>query len=272
MVMIPKIIFQTWKTDEVPDEWKYAQSTIKTMNPDWKYVFITDEDILHIAREHFPDFLPNLINMEYGVQRADAVRYMMLYLHGGVYIDLDYIAIKSFDRFEMLESGKEVGLIYSNNNTAGSSYVTNSLMVSLPRSRFWLDCIEAMKIHTPWWAMTKHWKIFTSTGPLMLQNVYKRNKNITQILFNVSVPCSICQVDTCKKDDRYVVVPIAGFSWHSWDSTFLNWMFCNRLWLLLVIIAMAVLFVLHSHKSIMLHHLYKENTIFKKAFKKASMR
>ena len=93
---IPKIIFQTWKTYDVPDNWKYGQKTVKEKNKDWKYVLLSDEDNLRIVKQHFPDFLPYFVNFKYNIQRADAIRYMILYLYGGVYLDLDYQALKPF--------------------------------------------------------------------------------------------------------------------------------------------------------------------------------
>ena len=53
---IPKIIFQTWKTYDVPDNWKYGQKTVKEKNKDWKYVLLSDEDNLRIVKQHFSDF------------------------------------------------------------------------------------------------------------------------------------------------------------------------------------------------------------------------
>ena len=47
---IPKIIFQTWKTYDVPDNWKYGQKTVKEKNKDWKYVLLSDEDNLRIVK------------------------------------------------------------------------------------------------------------------------------------------------------------------------------------------------------------------------------
>ena len=48
---IPKIIFQTWKTYDVPDHWKYGQKTVKERNKDWKYVLLSDEDNLAIVKK-----------------------------------------------------------------------------------------------------------------------------------------------------------------------------------------------------------------------------
>ena len=40
----PRNIFQTWKTDTVPDRWKEGQQSVIKMNPNWKYTLLTDAD------------------------------------------------------------------------------------------------------------------------------------------------------------------------------------------------------------------------------------
>ena len=118
-------IFQTWKTSEVPVHWKKAQQSVISMNPNWKYTLLTDDDNDSIVKQYFPDFYPYYISFPYPIQRADAVRYCALYLYGGIYLDLDYICNKSFDSIKLTA---EVGLIKSN-NTPG--IFTNSFFISL---------------------------------------------------------------------------------------------------------------------------------------------
>ncbi len=50
-----------------------------------------------VLQKHFPDFLPTYLAYPYQIQRADAIRYFILYHHGGVYIDLDMGCRKRLD-------------------------------------------------------------------------------------------------------------------------------------------------------------------------------
>ncbi|MBK8390433.1 MAG: hypothetical protein IPL23_14620 [Saprospiraceae bacterium] len=81
--MIPKIIHQTWKTSEVPPAWRYHVNTWKWHHPDWEYRFWNDDDGLHFITEHFPDLLDKYTGFPYAIQRADLLRYALLY-HLGV--------------------------------------------------------------------------------------------------------------------------------------------------------------------------------------------
>ena len=55
-VVIPKIIFQTWKNKTVPNQWKLSQDNIKKHFPGWKYVFFTDEDNRQFIQKYYPWF------------------------------------------------------------------------------------------------------------------------------------------------------------------------------------------------------------------------
>jgi len=64
---------------------------IKKMNPDWVYVLYDDNDIKKFIKENYPPYILriyNLINQEYGAARADFARYLIMYIKGGVYLDI----------------------------------------------------------------------------------------------------------------------------------------------------------------------------------------
>lgn len=254
---IPKNIFQVWhawNTRDMPSEWSYARQSVLDMNPGWNHVLTSKEDDDRVVETHFPEFYRDTYSkFEYPIQRADAVRYVLLYLYGGIYMDLDYSAIRSFDTLH-LEEGKEVGLISSHNTSSkfarmiGIPRATNSIMIAAkPGSQFWLTCIEEMQKPAPIWALTKHFKVMWSTGPWMVDRASRRFPDIVQFLDNVSVECSVCEIeyeDTCKfvPGKSYYVRPLKGSSWHSADSSFLNFAFCK--WrIILFCIGLIIAFV-----------------------------
>lgn len=237
---IPRIIFQTWKTHEVPHEWKHAQESIIQMNRTWKYVLLTDDDNLRIVNTHFPDFTPYFVNFPHNIQRADAIRYIIMYVYGGIYVDLDYVALRSFDALAL---AKEVGLIPSNNVR---SIVTNSFIISQPRSTFWLQCIEEMKKPLPFWSIGKHLQVYKSTGPYMIHKVYKRNLDVVEVL-NIAIPCSTCEIDHCDtiEDGVYYLKPIRGLSWNAWDTNLFNWIYCHSIILFFIVFLALCAIVLY---------------------------
>ncbi|HEY8894747.1 MAG TPA: glycosyltransferase, partial [Niastella sp.] len=87
---IPKIIHQTWKTDELPYPFNLLADTWKELHPDHEYKLWTDTMIREFIEEHFPVFLAKYDRYPRHIQRIDAFRYFLLLKEGGMYIDIDF--------------------------------------------------------------------------------------------------------------------------------------------------------------------------------------
>jgi mannosyltransferase OCH1-like enzyme len=95
---IPRKIHQTWKDRNIPrevypEEWT---ASWKRHHPAWEYKLWTDRDLLDLARKDYPDFAELLATAQ-GVIRADVGRLLVLHRHGGLYADLDYLALRPLD-------------------------------------------------------------------------------------------------------------------------------------------------------------------------------
>ena len=236
--MVPKIIMQTWKNKEVPDIWKESIQSIKEIMPDWKHVLMTDEENRNLVKEHFPDFLSYYDNFPYPIQRADAVRYIWLYLYGGIYMDLDIAVQKDLSP---ILGNEDFYLVTSGN--IGTSF-TNSFMISKPKVDFWLQVIEEMKKPVPSWCATKQLIVMNSTGPLMLSRVAKNyNKKFGFIPAKQFNDCNVCNHDICNSPDNYTKV-LRGQSWCGWDSKFLNFCLCYGKKLMIYISVFLIVIIL----------------------------
>lgn len=152
----PKKIFQTWKERDVT---KYIflnrwQKTWKEYNPNYEYVLWTDEDNRKFIAENFPEFLKTYDSYSQNIKRVDAVRYFYLFKYGGIYADMDFECLKSFDN--ILESGEHNGvdIILGNlgpmDNAKNSLHqIPNALMLSKPREDFWKCVIKVMSNVAP---------------------------------------------------------------------------------------------------------------------------
>jgi hypothetical protein len=96
-VLIPKIIHQTWKTHQVPENCLAYVETWKKLHPEWEYKLWSDQELEKFVALNYPDFLPIFRGYGAGVQRADAGRYLLLDHFGGVYSDIDTECLVSFD-------------------------------------------------------------------------------------------------------------------------------------------------------------------------------
>jgi inositol phosphorylceramide mannosyltransferase catalytic subunit len=237
-ISIPRRIMQTWKTRDIPDKWKSSLESIHRFMPQWEHVLMSDEDNRNFVQDHFPDFLPYYDGFEYNIQRADAIRYCYLYVHGGLYMDLDMEIQHPLD--DLFISNNDIYLVDSGNI---GGYITNSLMASKPKCPLWLDMIEEMKKPLPWWAVGKHMKVMNSTGPIALNRVVKRNGYVYGALPRSKVmACSICDA-TCFKPDAYIV-PLQGSSWIAFDTVIYNFFLCNWKKIILLVVLSIIIFII----------------------------
>ena len=94
---IPKIIIQTWKTQKVPQRYIPLIESVKINNPDYQYLFFTDDDIENFFKLYYPQYLNTYLNLPIIIQRIDFFRYVAIYHYGGFYLDLDMSVINNFD-------------------------------------------------------------------------------------------------------------------------------------------------------------------------------
>lgn len=277
-IRIPKILFQTWKTKDVPEQWMESQVSIREKMSDWKHVLYTDEDNLEFVKKHFPDFLPYYNGFKYNIQRADAIRYMWLYINGGLYIDLDYVFLENVDSLfrdtrsnvsqdisprSSQETPRNMTYLVSSGSISGT--FTNSIMASTPRNPFWLLCLEKMKDGAPFYAFDKHLEVLYTTGPGMVTKVarkYLKDGGKIEIMDSAKVnPCDICDVyvDDVKFKDKFplmMIKPLKGSSWCDENGFIFK---CSRLFycnsnavtvilLLIVVIIIIVIIIVMSKK------------------------
>src|SRR5260221_607789 len=87
---IPKIIFQTYKSEEkLPTHWKESPNSWRKSHPEYRYIFYTDDDCHNLIRTKFPWFFSIYMQFPYPIQRFDSFRPFALFDHGGFYIDMD---------------------------------------------------------------------------------------------------------------------------------------------------------------------------------------
>ena len=216
---------QTWKNNDIPDKWKESPESIKNLMPDWKYVLMTDEDNRNFVKDHFPDFLSYYDNFPYNIQRADSIRYMWLYINGGIYLDLDIALQKNIE--DLL--GKQDSNFYLVKSSNIDSVYTNSMMISKPKVDFWLKVIEEMK-KPPKWYYTKHFIIMCTTGPMMLTKVANKygNSNFETIRSKKLSNCNVCNLDVCNDNPDSYTKFLQGSSWISFDTSVLLFFYCNK--------------------------------------------
>lgn len=164
--LIPKIIHQTYKTEDIPEHWKEGRQKCVDLHPDYKYILWTDEMAYEFIKEEYPWFLDTFKNYKYPIERADAIRYFILSHYGGVYIDLDDGCERKLDPLlafpAFLRKTSPLG-------------VSNDVMGSVPRHPFFLKTLKSLKHYDKYWFIP-YMTIMGSTGPLFLSVIWKQYK------------------------------------------------------------------------------------------------
>jgi len=243
-----KIIHQTWKTKDVPEEWKESQEKWKDLYPDYEYKLWTDEDNLNFIKNDYPEYLDMFLNYKYNIQRADVIRYFILQKYGGIYSDLDIVPIKKIPD-NMFTSG--VMLMRVNN--ISSNPITNALMVSNGKNNpFWKSMIDEAKKRSenlPWYIFGKHNKVIYSTGPHLISSVAENYKEpITLLPKSISI-CGSCAPSRCLSQTDSYITMLEGKSWHGIDSTLYNFIFCNKEYVMVIILLFIIYYIYKYHKN-----------------------
>lgn len=89
---IPKIIWQTYKTDykDLPEKAKNCSDTWKNLNPDYQYMYMNDEEVFNFTEEVYGKKMLNLMkSFKVPVMISDLWRVLVIYHFGGIYSDID---------------------------------------------------------------------------------------------------------------------------------------------------------------------------------------
>jgi inositol phosphorylceramide mannosyltransferase catalytic subunit len=205
--VIPKIIMQTWKTDELPEKWKPTQESINRYMSDWKYILMTDEMNRNFILKYFEDFIRYYDNFSYPIQRADAIRYAWMYINGGLYLDCDFELLGSLE--ELFTEEHDLFLLASSNTP---NIITNGFIAAKPRNKIFLEMMEEMKKSPGIYSIEKHLLVMNTTGPLAFNRVVKRSKISYKLLPSSKLnPYTIC--DNKYENPDTLMRPLEGSSW-----------------------------------------------------------
>ena len=106
--LFPRKIWQTWKTGPLGFDERDLQvaRTWPAKNPQHRYEVLTDSNDELYVEQHFgpegldrPDIVELYKTLELTIIKADLLRYLIMYVEGGIYADIDVEALKPFEKF-----------------------------------------------------------------------------------------------------------------------------------------------------------------------------
>ncbi|KAL4981100.1 nucleotide-diphospho-sugar transferase [Aspergillus desertorum] len=157
---VPKLIHQTWfpAGSNMSTSAQAWVQTMRAQNAAWEYVLWDDESNELLVERYFPWFLKTYRSLPQDINRADIARNFYMYLHGGMYADVDTEALRPVDalfavhqvplkrHLDMLSTSDSVprvqrafmGRMAHTLDSEGLSAVPNGWMASPAGHPFWL--------------------------------------------------------------------------------------------------------------------------------------
>lgn len=183
--MFEKNIFQVWiqGCDKVTKP-EYLQNikNWKSLNPDWKYSCLGEKELREACAKFSPECLHTFDNFDIMHLKIDFGRYVVLYLNGGIFADMDAYVVRSLDSskdvqtvIEKSRQGLHVLGLSTVNMTAIESFlvfgyktmINNAIMMATPHNpligNFIKEIIAKAKDNNKY--LMESMKVNSLTGP-----------------------------------------------------------------------------------------------------------
>jgi len=185
--IIPFKIFQTWHSINLPRGMKEAINKLKKNNPEFEYIFHDDNQCREFIGNNFPDIvLYAFDNLIPGAYKADIWRYCILYIFGGIYVDIKFEPVGDYKFLDLVDNEYYV---LDRPNPFGVS-IYNGLMVMKPKN-------EILKLALNQIIKNVTNKIYDSSpiyisGSGLLGNLLHANDSYDNICYNYKLKFSKC--------------------------------------------------------------------------------
>ncbi|KAE8380069.1 hypothetical protein BDV26DRAFT_150787 [Aspergillus bertholletiae] len=200
---------------ELRPEWLTAREECLRLHPGWETHLWNDTAANRFVQERFPDLQDTWNSYPYLVQRVDALRYMILYIHGGVILDLDLVCKRS------LEPLRRFDFVAPAAYPAGFSI---GMLLSRPNHSFVRDLIDHLPCFNRRWLLLPYITVMFSTGCHYASTIYTTQPNRTSLRILSGPP------DQPKMHmlNGFVDTPLfrhlGTSSWHASDALFVRMM------------------------------------------------
>lgn len=200
IMKIPKIIHQIYEDPAGPSDLLLDISeTWKDKHPDWEYRFWDKQKIGEFLETKCSKYIPMYKSFLYDVQRWDAIRYLILYHYGGLYVDMDYECIENLEPL-LEDSDCCMGMepIAHAQKYSKPYIVGNALMASISGHRFFKDIVDTTfseQLICPYSGLL----VMESTGPFMITrkySIYSEKENITLLPHELIAPLSMDEIQS----------------------------------------------------------------------------
>jgi len=169
---IPLNIYQTWATLDLPPKMRETVEELKTTNPEFKHYLYDDNMCRDFIKEYFnKDVLYAFDKLKPGAYKADLFRYCILYINGGIYLDIKYKCVNGFKLLYL--TNKEYFVRDRLRNDEHGIY--QALLSCYPYNNILLKCIHSIVNN-----VKNNYYILDDSDDLMITGPFLMNKFLTK--------------------------------------------------------------------------------------------
>lgn len=240
---IPRFIHQIWisskQNKSIDSKFTQAAQSCKDRHSDYNYTLWTDKNILDWLTENYPWFITIYRSYSYDMQRVDAMKYLLLYHYGGIYIDLDIECLSTDIVTAMLpstpiENEEDEPEIIFHMGTEGISANTD-IMAAKKFHPFFKLAITRLKQANRWFYFY-HLTIILSAGPTYLHGIYRQFPFKERFYF---FPNELLW--------GKLAIGVGGGTWYGRDTLLILFIQRNRM-LMFILLLLIILIFLKSIK------------------------
>lgn len=170
--IIPLDVYQTWTSKSLPIKMQENVSRLKSENPEFKFHIFDDVDCREFISNNYHELVVKCYDkLIPGAYKADLWRLCMLYINGGIYMDIKLHCINGFKLIELTKSEHFV------QDRPKPLSIYNAFLSCKPKNPFILEAIYVIveniqkKFYGDCW--------LSVTGPVLLGKLaLKHNKQL----------------------------------------------------------------------------------------------
>ena len=165
--VVPKLIFQTWPTKNLPRYMQWVVDKIKAAHPNFEHFLYDDNDCREFIKSHFAvDVLWAFDRLKPGAYKADLWRYCIMYIKGGIYLDIKMCPVNGF-RFDYILKND-----WYCNDIGNISGIWQGILVSKPNNPLYKYLIDTIlhNVKNDFYGSNA----LEITGPSMMYNLVKK--------------------------------------------------------------------------------------------------
>jgi len=147
--IIPLKIYQTWFTKSLPRYMRLNIEKLKQINPEFEHFLFDDNDCREFIKNNFEkNVLETFDKLKPGAYKADLWRYCVLYINGGVYLDIKFNCVNGFKLIALTEKERfPTDVVLTEYPSSPNKAVYNGFMMALPGNKKLWNAIQQVVIN-----------------------------------------------------------------------------------------------------------------------------